>query len=134
MTDEERIELARLRKDNAHRTLDEARLMLDNGYWNGAVNRMYYASFYAVTALLIQHEIKAQTHSGVRQMLSLYFVKTGKLSTSSMRFYSDLFAARQDGDYDDFVYFDEEVTKQMYSMTVEFIETIDKLIDRTTAL
>lgn len=134
MTDEERLELVRLRKDNAHRTLGEARLMLDNNYWNGAVNRMYYASFYAVTALLIQHEIKAQTYSGVRQMLSLHFVKTGKLATSNMRFYSDLFAARQDGDYDDFIYFDEEVTKQMYSMTVDFIETIDKLIDRTTAL
>lgn len=67
-------------------------------------------------------------------MLSLHFVKTGKLATSNMRFYSDLFAARQDGDYDDFIYFDEEVTKQMYSMTVDFIETIDKLIDRTTAL
>ena len=71
MTDEERYELVQLRKENAQRTLCEAKLMLDNGYWNGAVNRMYYACFYAVTALLIQHGIKAQTHSGVRQMLSL---------------------------------------------------------------
>ena len=62
MTDEERYELVQLRKENAQRTLCEAKLMLDNGYWNGAVNRMYYACFYAVTALLIQHGIKAQTH------------------------------------------------------------------------
>lgn len=94
MTDEERYELVQLRKENAQRTLCEAKLMLDNSYWNGAVNRMYYACFYAVTALLIQHGIKAQTHSGVRQMLSLHFVKTGKLSPLNMRFYSDLFAAR----------------------------------------
>lgn len=131
MTDEERYELVQLRKENAQRTLCEAKLMLDNSYWNGAVNRMYYACFYAVTALLIQHGIKAQTHSGVRQMLSLHFVKTGKLSPLNMRFYSDLFAARQDGDYDDFVYFDQEVTERLYPLCIDFIDTINKLIKET---
>lgn len=53
MTDEERYELVQLRKENAQRTLREAKLMLDNGYWNEAVNRIYYTYFYTVTALVI---------------------------------------------------------------------------------
>lgn len=30
---------------------------------------MYYACFYAATALLIAHQIEAKSHIGVRQML-----------------------------------------------------------------
>lgn len=128
MTEQERDELVKLRVENARRTLCEARVMLDNEFWNGAVNRMYYACYYVVCALLVQNGIVAQTHSGVRQMLSFHFVKTGKLSTGSMRFYSDLFSARQEGDYDDYIYFDREVTEVLYPLVVDFIDTIEALI------
>ncbi|MDR2058337.1 MAG: HEPN domain-containing protein [Dysgonamonadaceae bacterium] len=44
------------------------------------MNRLYYACYYAVTALLINSGIEAQTHAGVRRMLALHFTKTEKLS------------------------------------------------------
>lgn len=129
MTDEERLELVKLRMENACRTIREAKLLIDNDYWNAAVNRMYYACFYAVSALLIQHGIESKTHNGVRQMLSFHFVKSQKLSTQMMDIYSGLFAKRQSGDYDDFIYFDREVTEALYPQAIEFINTIEKLID-----
>lgn len=128
MTDEQRLELVKLRLENAHRTIGEAKLLLDNEYWNASVNRMYYACFYAVSALLIQHGIESKTHNGVRQMLSLHFVKTQKLSTYLMDIYSGLFAKRQSGDYDDFIYFDRDVTEALYPQALEFIEAIEKLV------
>lgn len=95
MKDEDRQEIVFLRMGNAHRTLKEARLLLDNEYWNAAINRMYYACYYAVSALLIKNGIEAQTHAGVRQMLGLHFVKTGKLSVQMANVYSELFSKRQ---------------------------------------
>lgn len=41
------------------------------------MNRLYYACYYAVTALLISNGLNATTHAGVRTMLGLKFIKTG---------------------------------------------------------
>ncbi|GHT11139.1 hypothetical protein FACS189426_12560 [Bacteroidia bacterium] len=38
---------------NAHKTLDEIPIHIEHELWNTAINRLYYACFYAVTALLI---------------------------------------------------------------------------------
>jgi uncharacterized protein (UPF0332 family) len=129
MNDYERKELVFLRLENSQSAIKEAKLLIDNMYWNAAINRMYYGCYYAVTALLIDKGIHAQTHAGVRQMLGLHFVKTKLLSAKDNAFFSDLFAKRHSGDYDAFIYFDEEITKNLYLQAVHFTETIKKLIN-----
>lgn len=96
--------------------------------WNTAVNRLYYACYYAVSALLISYNIEARTHSGVRSMLALHFTKTEKLSVKMNKFYADLFENRQASDYADFVYFDREIVEELYQQAGIFIETIEKLV------
>jgi uncharacterized protein (UPF0332 family) len=128
MIDSERNELIALRLENSQSSMQEAKLLIDNGYWNASVNRMYYGCYYAVSALLISRGIKAHTHAGVRQMLGLHFVKTGLLSTVNNAFFSDLFAKRHSGDYDAYIYFDEEITKSLYPQAIGFIENIKQLI------
>ena len=39
--------------ERAKSTLTEAELLINNNFYNATVNRIYYACFYAVTALLI---------------------------------------------------------------------------------
>ncbi|GHT44345.1 DNA-binding protein [Bacteroidia bacterium] len=128
MNDTERKVVIALRLENAQQTLQEAKLLMDNAYWNAAINRMYYACYYAVSALLIKNGIQAQTHTGVRQMLGLHFVKTNLLSSKNNAFYSDLFAKRHSGDYDVYIYFDKDVTVGLYPQSIEFITAIEKLI------
>ena len=49
--DEESIKgLVTYRIQRSYETMSEARLMLDEGYFNGAINRLYYACYYIVTA------------------------------------------------------------------------------------
>ena len=91
------------RLQRADDSLQEAEDLLLLGHEFGAVNRLYYACFYAVNALLYQKSIhSAVTHSGVQRMLGLHFVQSGELSREMGRFYSDLFNKRTKGDYDDF--------------------------------
>lgn len=90
---------------------------------------MYYGCYYAVSALLLSSNIEAYTHAGVRQMLGLQFVRSGKLSVKMSKFYSDLFANRQEGDYADFVYYDLETVSELYPQAEAFVEEIAKLID-----
>ena len=54
----------RLKK--ADESLADAELLADNGRWNSVVNRLYYASFYSVIALLLSRSIKSNTHDGCR--------------------------------------------------------------------
>ena len=101
MTDEDRIAVVAYRMENARRTLDEVTFHIKQGFYNTAMNRMYYACFYAVSALLVNEGIETKTHAGVRQMLGMHFVRTGKFPIPLSKFYTDLFDNRQIGDYED---------------------------------
>jgi len=46
-------ELARYRIQKARETFNEVGLHIQNELWNTAINRLYYACYYAVVALLI---------------------------------------------------------------------------------
>lgn len=118
------------RLENAHKTLAELPILMENKLWNTAVNRLYYACYYAVSALLISYNIEAKTHSGVRSMLGMNFTKTEKLSIEMNKFYFDLFENRQASDYADFIYFDRETVDELYQQAALFIKTIEKLIKK----
>ncbi len=61
---EETRALIRYRMERAGETLEEAAVMLEKGHVNTAVNRLYYACFYAVSALLLTRELASAKHSG----------------------------------------------------------------------
>ena len=121
--DEESIKgLVAYRIQRSKETMLEARLMIDQGYLNGAINRLYYACYYIVIALFIKNGISAQTHSGTKQMLGLHFVVNGKLSPKTSSIYATLFEKRHSSDYDDFAYYDIETLEKLYPQANEFIE------------
>ena len=128
MNNEQRNALILYRIDSAKSTLQEIPVHIANGFYKTAMNRMYYACYYMVSALLISKEIEAQTHAGVRQMFGLHFVKTSIVPINLGKFYTDLFANRQESDYVDFVYYDENVLNELYPIALEFIERIELII------
>jgi len=114
----------------ARGTLIEAELMLQNNYFNAAANRMYYACFYAVSALLINNNIGARKHSGVIQMFGLHFVATGIVNKETGKLYTELFDMRQSGDYMDFIDFEESDVKSLIVPTREFINQIEQILSK----
>lgn len=101
LTDQERIDIVRYRIDNAQSTLAEVNVHIQNRFYNTAVNRMYYACYYAASALLIANGVTTKSHDGVKQMFGLHFIKTGVLPRHLSSIYSTLFKRRLSGDYDD---------------------------------
>ena len=86
---------------------EDAVLLAKNQRWNSCVNRLYYSSYYLISALLYLHEINAETHNGTKTQFNLYFIKSGKLDLKYGKLYSNLFLWRQESDYSDFTDFDE---------------------------
>ena len=102
----ETAELVRYRLARSHESLAEARLLLTNDHVRTAVNRVYYACFYAVSALLWAEGHSSPKHSGIRALFDHHWIAPGRLPKSMGRFYRQLFDSRQKGDYADLVTFD----------------------------
>lgn len=128
MTSFKKEDYIKYRLEKADETLEAAQVLLQNKLWNSTVNRLYYACFYAINALLVQNEITAQTHTGVKTQFFLKFVKTGRVSKELGKLYSDLFDGRQKGDYNDFYDFEEETVALLYAQLIELLKKIKELI------
>ena len=124
LDNESRAALVAYRYDRAKETLKEASLLAENAYYNAAVNRLYYACFYATEALLLKHHIQANTHAGVKSMFGLHFVAKGEIPLAVGKTLSTLFEKRQSGDYEDFIFCDKDVTRQ----ATYFVETIGDML------
>ena len=103
-----REEFVYYRVQRSEDTLAEADCLAENGHFSGAVNRLYYACYYIVTALLLENDINASTHVGVRSMFALKFIKNGKMDMDHGKFFNEIFELRHSNDYDDFIFCDEE--------------------------
>jgi len=78
MKEETRI-LIMYRLERARESFEEAGILLEHGYANTVVNRLYYACFYAVTALLLTRGLSSSKHSGIRSLFHQIFVKSGQI-------------------------------------------------------
>ena len=128
MTPEER-ELVRYRLQRAQETLDEAALLHEKEHLNAAVNRLYYACFYAVSALLLAERKSSSKHSGIRALFNKEWVKTGRVSSEYGRFYRRLYDSRQKGDYGDFVQFEDADVTSWLQEAREFVATVTTLTE-----
>ena len=128
LTEESRKALVQYRIERARQTLQEAKYMTDGRYYNAAVNRLYYACYYAASALLIANSIDASSHSGVKTMLSLHFVKPGLLALEHGATFGNLFDKRHSSDYDDFAYSDLATLEFLTPRAEAFVQAVEDLL------
>ncbi len=120
--------LVAYRLQRASDALEEARLMQKIEHWNTCANRLYYAAFYTVSALLVKGGHTASKHSGVKALFNRHYVKPGTVTKENGRLYNRLFDLRQEGDYIDFVSLDSETVAPLVEETAVFIDTIRSLL------
>lgn len=110
-------------------TLDDAKTLATSKAWNSCANRMYYASFYVVYAFLIKViDVRAKTHSSIKNLFNLHIVKEGLIDKEAASFYQLIFDNRNEADYEDFGNLTEEEVLPLISQAEDFILTIKKLI------
>ena len=85
LSNEERKAIVEFRIEKALRAYEQAKGVLPLGYWETIANRLYYAAYNAVSALLIANGDNAQTHAGVTHLFGMRFVNTGICSNKESR-------------------------------------------------
>jgi len=122
-------ELVRYRLARARESIAEAVLLFANDHVRTAVNRLYYACFYAVSALLLAEGYSSPKHSGVRALFDQHWIVPERLPKHMGRLYRRLFDARQKGDYADVVTFDRADVSTWVSETETFVEQVARSVE-----
>ncbi len=107
-------ELINYRLGRASDALEEVEALANIEHWNACINRLYYACFYAVIALLIKHNLSSSKHSGVRSLFNKEFVKSGIIDKDFSKWLHKAFDLRQGADYQA----DYQVTTELAEMTL----------------
>lgn len=121
-------DLIKYRLKRAKEALEEARLLFESDHINTYVNRLYYAAFYAVSALLLCRDISTSKHSHLRSLFHRNFVKPGTIPIEHGKHFNILFNSRQEGDYGDFVVFNADDVAHWLTKTSDLVTFIKKII------
>ncbi len=121
--------LIRFRRDRAKETLADAGMLLSGGSPASALNRIYYAMFYEVLALLHTQDLASAKHSGVRALFNERFVKVGIVPVEQGRLFARMYDFRQKSDYGDFVQIEPEKVAEWYEQAAAFIDGLDQIIE-----
>jgi len=116
--------LVALRMEQAEETLRDGRILLqvEPRATRSAVNRAYYAAFYALLGLLQTIGKTPEKHKGAIALFDTEFVKTGVFPKSSSKSLHDLFQARLEDDYKRLENISLEEAKHAMSLAEEFIK------------
>jgi hypothetical protein len=114
--------------EKANDSISAAEDELKAGRFSFTVNRIYYACFYIVSAVLLQRKLKFTKHSGVRTAFHQHLVKTGQVSREQGQLYDELFEARLRGDYIELVHFEKQEIEEWLKQASEFVKAVGSLI------
>ncbi len=98
LSDEERNAIVRLEIEKSKNTFAEVIALVNAGLWSGAANRLYYAVFHAVSALLVHDRHQVNTHQGSHALFGLHYIKTGILPAEFGYLYGQLQTMRENSD------------------------------------
>ena len=118
--EQHRAEVIRYWWSKAKESLASANRELVAGAFCFAMNRIYYAAFYAVSAALLERHVSFKKHSGVRAAFHREFVKAGLLDMQWGKFYDQLFEDRQEGDYVALIEFERDYVENQLVRCREF--------------
>ena len=103
LDNESRQAMVDYRMEKADVALEDASFLSDSGRYNLAANRLYYALYYAASAILLNQGIVTKRHSGLIAQMHLHFVKTNILTVEEGALFKVMFDLRHEGDYEDFI-------------------------------
>ena len=122
-------ELIKFAIEKSKTALQTAKENMASKKLEGALNRIYYAIFYAVSALAIKNDFSTSNHSQLIGWFNKKFIHEDKVFDKEIyRIYESSFAYRQKSDYDLTYIPDLDTVQTLLSKAEFFIDAIIKTI------
>ena len=113
---------------HAREMLDVAAHNLEHDFYSSAVNRAYYAIFYAANALLATRGLSRSKHSGVVAAFRQHFVRPGYIESEYGRIYGQVMDDRHSGDYDVESAIDPDRVKTDLADARRFVDRVERYL------
>ncbi|MBN2444299.1 MAG: HEPN domain-containing protein, partial [Spirochaetales bacterium] len=109
-------------------TLDDSMFLIENKKYYFSVNRIYYASFYMLSALAIKFDFNTSKHTQLIGWFNKNFVASNKIEVEHGKAVMQLFELRMKADYDVYATFTKEQTIELYEKCKKLIIRIEEII------
>ncbi len=97
-------------------------------------NRLYYALFRIVSALLISDRHTVNTHKGSQALFGQYYIKTGKLSRAYGELYQNMERMREESDYNCAYSEEPDVLQRNLEPAKEMLDSVAAMIKHNMVL
>lgn len=123
-------EVIKYRIERAYECLEEAKIMAETKHWNTVVNRLYYACFYMVGALIIKNDMFTSLQDDIKTKFDMY-IKSGKIDENFGRLFTELHdKGQEEEDYRNFKTYTKEEIEPLITQTSDLIEKLNLEIKR----
>ncbi|NIU00700.1 MAG: HEPN domain-containing protein [Nitrosopumilaceae archaeon] len=112
----------------AEDSYEAAKILAQEGYFDFAVSRAYYAMFYIAEAFLLEKNLSFSKHSAVISAFGQHFAKTKQLPQEYHRFLIEGQNSRNLGDYDSVPAFTDSDAEEQIKRAGKFIKLAKKSI------
>lgn len=129
LTESERQIVVGLELEKAQKTLKEVDVLKGAAMWNAAANRLYYALFHAISALLINDGLQVKSHHGILSQFGQHYVRNGIFSRDDGRILSEMVIMRDNADYNCYYEAAEESVLSYITPVCALIEKIKNHIN-----
>lgn len=116
--------------EKAKRYIKSAKLLLEDGDFESAVSRTYYAMFYCAEAVLLTKELSFSSHKGVISAFGEHFVKTNVFPREMGRELNRAFGKRQLSDYEYTFVISVEDAEQLLKTGTQFVNTVSQWLNK----
>lgn len=124
LNEEERKIIVGLEIEKAENIVSQINELEKLSYWDNIANRLYYALFHAVSALLIFDKHNVSTHKGSIVLFGQFYIKTGVFNINEGRLFLQLQTIREKSDYNCAYQTSEDEIKPLIYPTIELIKRI----------
>jgi uncharacterized protein (UPF0332 family) len=116
--------LVKYRLEQADQAMRVGKMALDSGYLRDAVNRFYYAMFYAVLALLATRKLETSKHQGAIALFDKEFVRAGVFSKQLSAWLHSAFEQRMEVDYKAPAPLAAAEVQTLFQQTEDFVQKV----------
>jgi uncharacterized protein (UPF0332 family) len=129
MISELQMQRIEYRLSQGRESLKEAEVLHRESLFRGAVNRAYYAMFYATLALSVLKEREISKHSGLIAFFDQEYVKTEVFPKELSKALHLAFDQRQSNDYGEIGLIDQNEAQRAITEAKAFVEQIADYVD-----
>ena len=124
------MDLCLYRIQSAIETLGVAALCMESKHYKDAINRSYYAAFYAVKAVLALEEVDFKRHKDAVAYFNKTYVATEVFSREIGKKLGRLKQARETSDYDDFYIASLAETTEQYRAAEMIVAEVKRYLSK----